>query len=309
MLDFLAVASDIVRDDPGLAGCRPAIEKELLHFEILGAMNDAGILRHLTFKGGTCLRLCYGGVRFSEDLDFSGGSAFSPEFLVHIEAVLRERLGRGYGLEVQVKPPGQFQPNDRRRERGVDRWVARVVTRPAGKTRGLGVQRIKIGIDKRAHASEDIVYPAIRHRHTMLQDRFAPFPIRAASAGDICSDKLIAFPLSVATREYPRYRDAWDIEWILGRNVDPEDVAARSARKAVERKIADQYIAALDKTIERCNEIIGSRSFLETLQRFIPRPMAGKTVEDAGFRAHLVSSINSLCESTRQILGKRRHTA
>ena len=34
MLDFLSVASEIVRNDPGLAPCRPVIEKELLHFEI-----------------------------------------------------------------------------------------------------------------------------------------------------------------------------------------------------------------------------------------------------------------------------------
>ncbi|CDG92427.1 hypothetical protein XBP1_330002 [Xenorhabdus bovienii str. puntauvense] len=30
------------------------------------------------FQGGTSLSLCYGGNRFSEDLDFAGGKDFRP---------------------------------------------------------------------------------------------------------------------------------------------------------------------------------------------------------------------------------------
>ena len=210
MLDFLTVASEVVRNDPALASCRPVIEKELLHYEILGAMNDAGLLRHLTFKGGTCLRLCYGGLRFSEDLDFSGGAAFDNQLLDGIEGVLRNRIGSGYGLDVTVKLPRADRDG---RGREVSRWIARVVTRPEGP---VGVQRIKIEIDRQVHAPEDVVNPALRHRYELLQDYFAPFPIRAASLEDICADKIIAFPMSVATRENPRYRDIWDIEWIPG---------------------------------------------------------------------------------------------
>ena len=56
MLDFLSVASEIIRDDPGLVPCQPAIEKELLHFEILSAMHGAGHLRHLMFIGDPAYR-------------------------------------------------------------------------------------------------------------------------------------------------------------------------------------------------------------------------------------------------------------
>lgn len=54
----------------GRAHMRPVIEKELLHHDILFALDQAGLLEHLTFQGGTALRLCYGAQRFSEDLDF-----------------------------------------------------------------------------------------------------------------------------------------------------------------------------------------------------------------------------------------------
>ena len=72
MRDFQETAAQIVRDRPDLAPCLPAIEKELLHLEVLRAMHDEGLLRGMTFKGGTCLRLCHGAERLSEDLDFSG---------------------------------------------------------------------------------------------------------------------------------------------------------------------------------------------------------------------------------------------
>ena len=81
MRDFVAVAAEIIRNDPGLASCAPVVEKELLHHELLGAMSDAGFLRSLIFKGGTCLRLCHGGLRLSEDLDFSGGASFDDAMM------------------------------------------------------------------------------------------------------------------------------------------------------------------------------------------------------------------------------------
>ena len=314
MLDFLSVASEIVRDDPGLAPCRPVIEKELLHFEILGAMHDAGLLRHLTFKGGTCLRLCHGGVRFSEDLDFSGGEAFDRVLLEGIEDVLRRRIGRHYGLEVTVKQPllarrargaGEaHEPGEasKVRERDVDRWTARIVTRPAARAGRVGVQRIKIEVDRRVHAPEEIVYPALRTRYALLQDYFIPFPVRAASLDDICTDKLIAFPMSVLTRDNPRHRDVWDIEWIAGRAGDAAGLARRAARKAVARAQTRGYAEALARTIEESRGIITSMGFVETLQRFIPRPLAARTVGDAGYREYLATTVESLLGATLEAL-------
>ena len=44
--------------------------KEAIHLHLLSALSDTGVLRHVVFQGGTALRLCYGGERYSEDLDF-----------------------------------------------------------------------------------------------------------------------------------------------------------------------------------------------------------------------------------------------
>ena len=51
---------------------------------LLGALVDAGVMDHLAFKGGTCLRkLVFGSAgRFSEDLDFTIDSAEPDDVLV-----------------------------------------------------------------------------------------------------------------------------------------------------------------------------------------------------------------------------------
>ena len=103
--DLLDLAERIVIANPTLRPRLPAVEKELLHLEILAAMQDAGLLAELTFKGGTCLRLCYNAPRLSEDLDFSGGAAFDAHLLADMEGVLRDRIARRFGLELTVTPP------------------------------------------------------------------------------------------------------------------------------------------------------------------------------------------------------------
>src|SRR3954468_7063004 len=51
--------------------------KEAIHFHLLSALSEAGVLQHVVFQGGTALHLCYGGERYSEDLDFVCGKAGS----------------------------------------------------------------------------------------------------------------------------------------------------------------------------------------------------------------------------------------
>ena len=49
--------------------------KEAIHLHLLSALSESGVLQHVIFQGGTALRLCYRGERYSEDLDFVCGKA------------------------------------------------------------------------------------------------------------------------------------------------------------------------------------------------------------------------------------------
>ncbi len=94
MSDFVnfneLVDSIVIEKDYGAN--RPVVEKELLHYDILYALSATGLLKHITFQGGTSLRLCYGSNRFSEDLDFAGGRDFCSAQLLEIKRVLRNML-------------------------------------------------------------------------------------------------------------------------------------------------------------------------------------------------------------------------
>src|SRR5579863_7994615 len=66
--------------------------KETIHLHLLSALSEAGVLRHVVFQGGTALRLCYGGERFSEDLDFVCGKAGSYVDNIEFEKLVERAL-------------------------------------------------------------------------------------------------------------------------------------------------------------------------------------------------------------------------
>lgn len=286
MDDFQGIAADIVARDPSLLPCLPAVEKELLHSAILTAMHDAGHLRHLMFKGGTCLRLCHGALRFSEDLDFSGGRAFDPAWLADIEDVLRDGIGNRYGLGVTVSSPDN-------RFRKVKRWSARVVTRPSPTTVQMGVQRIKIEIDNLEPSHQSTLRPIFQH-YNHLAGRHASPLIRSAPLDDICSDKLVAFPMSVMERQNPRYRDLWDVLWIVQRIRNVATITQDARSKAKLWGLGDEYGRACATTVDRIDDIVESDAFDRTLRRFLPVDTFNRTAGNAEHRDYMATEMKAL---------------
>ena len=127
----------------GRVNMRPVIEKELLHYDILFALDQENILDQLTFQGGTALRLCYGGLRFSEDLDFTGGNDFANKKLIDMKNCLEKYLGQRYGLEIFVKEPKAFS-DENIDGIHVDKWQLSITTSPEKKD--IPKQKIKLTI-------------------------------------------------------------------------------------------------------------------------------------------------------------------
>lgn len=89
-------------------------EREIVLTYVLKILDDAGLLKSLAFKGGTCLRKCVYGkeTRFSEDLDFTsaGGQSADDLILTTVEA-----LGKpAYGLSFEVDTKDFYVSDDRR---------------------------------------------------------------------------------------------------------------------------------------------------------------------------------------------------
>lgn len=203
---FDRLVDEALRAQTSLAPLRAVVEKELLHHDILREMAEAGLLHRLTFIGGTCLRVCYGSHRLSEDLDFAGGADFDRTTLGGLGPLLIERLVAKYGLTVSVSEPV--------REAGlVDTWKIQVITR-AGR-RDLPAQRINIDI---------YAVPSHDPRPLLLRNPYgvdmgtAGLILQAESREEILADKLLALALRPNRL---KYRDLWDIGWLAQQGVQP----------------------------------------------------------------------------------------
>ena len=196
---FDRLVSQALHARPELTAVKPVVEKGLLHYDILREMNAAGLLAGLTFVGGTCLRACYGSVRLSEDLDFTGGAGFTRERLARLAGVLVERLEARYGLKVTVGEP-------MKESLGVDTWKLSVITHPERKD--LPAQGIHIDI---------CAIPSHDRRPMMLRDVYgvdlgtSGLILQAQSREEILADKVIALAFRP---NRIKNRDLWDMAWL-----------------------------------------------------------------------------------------------
>lgn len=140
LIDLEELAGNIASKVDG-ARLTPVIEKEIVHYEIIRSLGRNDLLRDITFQGGTSLRLCYGSLRYSEDLDFVAGDKFDSLPLDDFSKTLRSDLLKSYDTEVSVREPKVVNDFD---GVGMRRWTVSVNTNIARPD--LPKQRIKLEI-------------------------------------------------------------------------------------------------------------------------------------------------------------------
>ena len=254
-------------------------------------MSGAGLLEQLTFMGGTCLRMCHGSNRLSEDLDFTGGNGFTRDCLNKLPNLLTRKLHVKYGLSVDVSEP--------KREAGnVDTWKMRMVTRPERK--GMPIKRINI--DFCAVPSYDR-RPMMLHNHYGVEMGTSGLLLQAESREEILSDKFIALAFRPGRI---KNRDLWDIVWLK-----QQGVALRT--ELLIRKIADyrhtvsSFLPLL--TMHR-NSLYGDNevrlSFVQEMKRFLPTKIVVEIIESSSFWAYLTDTVVAECDRLSDVLtGKR----
>jgi predicted nucleotidyltransferase component of viral defense system len=259
------------------AHMRPVIEKELLHYDILFALDADGLLDLLTFQGGTSLRLCYGSVRFSEDLDFAGGTDFSTQRFLNVKSCIERYIGARYGLEVTVKEPKEMALEPEHRHVPVHKWQIRVTTAPA--RRDVPKQMIKIEIA--SIPAYQRVPQQLRQNYDFLPDGYEDLVILVESLDEIMADKLVSL---VNCTAYVRHRDIWDLHWLAQQGAKRDDELLR-------HKLGDYgvtgYRSKAAQLIKRLPEIIRGKEFRDQLARFIPLDVQERTVSKDKFLALL----------------------
>ena len=264
------------------AHMRPVIEKELLHYDILFALDQANLLDQITFQGGTALRLCYGAQRFSEDLDFAGGTQFKARNLAQIKQCLESYLGERYGLAVTVKEP-KISDNSEKNV-NVHKWQLIVTTAPERKD--LPRQCIKIEVaNVPAYTKEP---HALQRNYDFLPDGYNDTLVFTESINEIMADKLISFVC--ATRKI-RHRDIWDLRWL-------KEKGAVVDKTLVNQKIKDYHISnyanLLEKRIESLEGIIHGKAFLAEMSRFLDADVQARTLQKEKFLVFLTNEIKVL---------------
>ncbi|MCL5424719.1 MAG: nucleotidyl transferase AbiEii/AbiGii toxin family protein [Gammaproteobacteria bacterium] len=274
-------------EDPARKAMRPVIEKELLHFDILHALDREGLLDTLTFQGGTCLRLCRGSPRFSEVLDFAGDRDFKRQDFLQIKECIEEYVSRRYRLEVTVKAPKELRDDPRYADVRVDKWQVAVVTAPIRPD--IPKQRIKLEIAKIPAYTREA--HAIQINYPFLPDGYSDLLVVTESDDEIMADKLVSL---VNTKKYVRHRDIWDLQWLKQQGATPNlDLLQRKLRDYS----VEDYSTMARGMIERLPNMISGSAFHSEMTRFLPTDTLARTLDNPRFASFLSRELTAMLSS------------
>jgi predicted nucleotidyltransferase component of viral defense system len=248
------------------AGMDQNLMKEAIHLHLLSALSEAGVLRHVVFQGGTALRLCYGGERYSEDLDFVCGKAGAYlkdlEFDALVDKALettKRTLQRDFDIDAaQIALKRPTQPElVKGSDVNVAVWQIVVPVNPTPKT-----PKSRIKIEFANVPSYDCKPLTVSATPGLVQ--IQDVILNAETPNEILADKAVALTARAALK----FRDVWDVWFLVNK------LGAAPDREMVLKKFADYGtldIAA--KVNARLNELrkdATATAFYAEMRRFLP---------------------------------------
>ena len=294
--DFRGLVSTAVAEASGGAAVkRQLVEREILHYDILHAMAHGGFLDHLVFHGGTALRICHGGARLSEDLDFCAGPGFTDGNAAELGPMLQHFLEARYGLETRIS-----QPKKRDFETvNVRRWWVRMEPIPARRSHGSDPWvRVKLEIADMDEQAVELT--RLGRNYRVIPDSHADTRVRVATMNGILADKLVAFPERLPV--FVRWRDIWDMHWLMERGVSVDTSLVRA-------KLAGYGIRNFDGRLAEASRqlpgLLSSGQMAAKLEDFVPQSIAERTLRDDRWLEKAATGLQELLEGLRKDLGAR----
>lgn len=261
--------------------------KEILHYDILHALSDSSLGDRLVFQGGTALRLCHQGNRYSEDLDFVAGK---PDVFEHMEVfktLLERSINDRYGLDVRFKDPNRDRKQN---DPSVHRWMA-VVNVPSANKALPQVQKIKIEVcDVPSHDNEPRF---IERNYQGLSPGFDHILLRVSTLREIMADKVLA----AVGRFELKPRDVWDLHW-LGRKGATVDLSMIDA-KLSDYHESESFDANIDERIQTMQDSAFVAVFNKEMSRFLSGKMRRALTDIPDFTPRLVREVATTLEQVR----------
>ena len=283
--DYKAMAAQIVAvGGEGMVSLLPVVEKELLHYRILSAMSREGFFSSLVFQGGTSLRMCHGSPRYSEDLDFAGGTAFDLDALKGLGSCLSDSLsGMGDDVMVRVREP---RPDA---DGLIRKW--RIMIRTDGQRKDLPSQVIKLEVAS-IPSYEPQPRPALVN-YPMFPALSGQIILNVESPTEILADKL----LSYACSSHLRRRDLWDMCWLSARaDVDPARAMGMVAAKASDYGEETRWMNRSDR-LAGIAGVIESTDFVAEMRRFLPSDLMSATVGSPRWRTWAAEQVSAFYDT------------
>jgi predicted nucleotidyltransferase component of viral defense system len=259
--------------------------KEAVHLHLLSALSEAGVLRHVVFQGGTALRLCYGGERYSEDLDFVCGKAGAYVAGIEFDQLVASALEttkKSLHSEFDINPNEITfkQPPYPMAIKGDSVTVAAwQISVPIAPIRHLPKSRIKIEFaNVPSYDSGPNVAKAVPGL-VQVQDVI----LTTEKPDEILADKAVA----LTARQALKYRDVWDV-WYLGNKLNAQVDRSMVARKFVDYGTSDIEAKAKQRREELAKETT-AKSFLDEMKRFLPAKRVSE-ISDAGLHRSVLAA-------------------
>jgi predicted nucleotidyltransferase component of viral defense system len=260
--------------------------KEAIHLHLLSALSDAGILRHVVFQGGTSLRLCYSGVRYSEDLDFVCGKSGSYVAKFEFDKLIAEALQttkrslqREFDIDphrIALKPPAApmaIMGNSV----AVAAWQIVV---PIESTERSPKSRIKIEFANVPSYDSAPRLARVTPGLVQVQDVI----LAVESENEILADKAVA----LTARQVLKYRDIWDV-WDLTGRMDAKIDRAMVRQKFIDYETNDVEAKARSRLDEIAKETT-AQAFLAEMKRFLPATRVAEMTHTGWHHAILAKS-------------------
>ncbi|HEV7603239.1 MAG TPA: nucleotidyl transferase AbiEii/AbiGii toxin family protein [Bradyrhizobium sp.] len=239
--------------------------KEAIHLHLLSALSEAGVLQHVVFQGGTALRLCYGGERYSEDLDFVCGKAGAYLKDVEFDGLVgkamettKRTLQRDFAIDagqITLKRPAQQLIEGS----GVNVATWQIVV-PVSPTPRTPKSRIKIEFANVPSYDFKPVAVGVTPGLVQIQDVI----LNTETANEILADKAVALTARTALK----FRDVWDVWYLVNK------LGAAADREMVLKKFADYGTTNVEaKANARLKELAQeatAKAFYAEMRRFLP---------------------------------------
>jgi predicted nucleotidyltransferase component of viral defense system len=182
---------------------------ELMQHYVLASLSRSALFSAAMFHGGTCLRICHGMNRFSEDLDFLLKQA-DPEFAwePHLRRIAEDCAAEGLSVEIQ----------DKNRAVGAVR-KAFVKTDSIGSIVTLDLPFERFSLKKiRIRLEIDINPP----RGSSFETSYLSFPTTAPITTQTLSSGFGTKTHALLCRRYVKGRDWYDFLWYVARRTIPD---------------------------------------------------------------------------------------